>query len=149
MEEILPVHFAAANVSKGRGNRGMLASMSDTPAEVRTMQSRILIADDQPDVLKALCLLLKGHGYATETVTSPADLLDALGHAEFDLLLMDLNYARDTTSGREGLDLLAHLKALDGIPPIVVMTGWATVGIAVEAMQRGRSSGPIHSCSKS
>ncbi len=137
MEEILPVHFAAANVSKGRGNRGMLASMSDTPAEVRTMQSRILIADDQPDVLKALCLLLKGHGYTTETVTSPADLLDALGHAEFDLLLMDLNYARDTTSGREGLDLLAHLKALDGIPPIVVMTGWATVGIAVEAMQRG------------
>ena len=115
----------------------MLASMSDTPAEVRTMQSRILIADDQPDVLKALCLLLKGHGYTTETVTSPADLLDALGHAEFDLLLMDLNYARDTTSGREGLDLLAHLKALDGIPPIVVMTGWATVGIAVEAMQRG------------
>jgi len=115
----------------------MLASMSETPAEVRTMQSRILIADDQPDVLKALCLLLKGHGYATETVTSPADLLDALGHAEFDLLLMDLNYARDTTSGREGLDLLTHLKALDGIPPIVVMTGWATVGIAVEAMQRG------------
>src|SRR5882762_3574003 len=137
MEEILPVHSAAANVSKGRGNRGMLASMSDTPAEVRTMQSRILIADDQPDVLKALCLLLKGHGYTTETVTSPADLLDALGHAEFDLLLMDLNYARDTTSGREGLDLLTHLKALDGIPPIVVMTGWATVGIAVEAMQRG------------
>src|SRR5712672_120361 len=137
MEEILPVHFAAANVSKGRGNRDMLASMSETPAEVRTMQSRILIADDQPDVLKALCLLLKGHGYTTETVTSPADLLDALGHAEFDLLLMDLNYARDTTSGREGLDLLAHLKALDGIPPIVVMTGWATVGIAVEAMQRG------------
>ena len=137
VEAFLPVHSAAANVSKGRGNRGMLASMSDTPAEVRTMQSRILIADDQPDVLKALCLLLKGHGYATETVTSPADLLDALGHAEFDLLLMDLNYARDTTSGREGLDLLAHLKALDGIPPIVVMTGWATVGIAVEAMQRG------------
>src|SRR5712671_4348671 len=137
VEALLPVHFAAVNVSKGRGNRGMLASMSETPAEVRTMQSRILIADDQPDVLKALCLLLKGHGYTTETVTSPADLLDALGHAEFDLLLMDLNYARDTTSGREGLDLLAHLKALDSVPPIVVMTGWATVGIAVEAMQRG------------
>ena len=115
----------------------MLASMSDTRAEVRTMQSRILIADDQPDVLRALCLLLKGHGYTTETVTSPSDMLEALGRAEFDLLLMDLNYARDTTSGREGLDLLAHLKALDGIPPIVVMTGWATVGIAVEAMQRG------------
>jgi len=111
--------------------------MSETPAEVRTMQSRILIADDQPDVLRALCLLLKGHGYTTETVTSPSDLLEALGRAEFDLLLMDLNYARDTTSGREGLDLLARLKALDGVPPIVVMTGWATVGIAVEAMQRG------------
>jgi len=115
----------------------MLASMSETPAEVRTMQSRILIADDQPDVLKALCLLLKGHGYTTETVTSPADLFEALGRAEFDLLLMDLNYARDTTSGREGLDLLTRLKAIESVPPIVVMTGWATVGIAVEAMQRG------------
>ena len=101
------------------------------------MQSRILIADDQPDVLRALCLLLKGHGYTTETVTSPADLLAALGRSEFDLLLMDLNYARDPTSGREGLDLLAHLKTIDTAPPIVVMTGWATVGIAVEAMQRG------------
>jgi len=101
------------------------------------MQSRILIADDQLDVLRALCLLLKGHGYTTETVTSPGDLLEALGRSEFDLLLMDLNYARDTTSGREGLDLLAQLRAIDGVPPIVVMTGWATVGIAVEAMQRG------------
>jgi sigma-B regulation protein RsbU (phosphoserine phosphatase) len=101
------------------------------------MESRILIADDQPDVLRALCLLLKGHGYSTETVTSPANLLEALGRSEFDLLLMDLNYARDTTSGREGLDLLTRLKAIDGVPPIVVMTGWATVGIAVEAMQRG------------
>jgi sigma-B regulation protein RsbU (phosphoserine phosphatase) len=115
----------------------MLASMSDTPAEVRTMESRILIADDQPDVLRALCLLLKGHGYSTETVTSPVDLIEALGRSEFDLLLMDLNYARDTTSGREGLDLLTRLEAIDGVPPIVVMTGWATVGIAVEAMQRG------------
>src|SRR3981081_489454 len=102
MEEILPVHFAAANVSKGRGNRGMLASMSDTPAEVRTMQSRILIADDQPDVLKALCLLLKGHGYSTETVTSPGDLVEALGRGELDLLLMDLNSARDAHYGGDG-----------------------------------------------
>src|SRR6202047_4430613 len=115
----------------------MIASMSETPVEVRNMQSRILIADDQPDVLKALCLLLKGHGYTTETVTSPSDLLDALGRAEFDLLLMDLNYARDTTSGREGLDLLTRLTTMESVPPIVVMTGWATVGIAVEAMQRG------------
>ena len=115
----------------------MLASMSETPIEVRTMQSRILIADDQADVLRALCLLLKGHGYSTETVTSPSDLLEALQRSEFDLLLMDLNYARDTTSGREGLDLLTRLKGMERVPPIVVMTGWATVGIAVEAMQRG------------
>jgi phosphoserine phosphatase RsbU/P len=107
--------------------------------EVKKMQSRILIADDQPDVLGALCLLLKGHGYVTETVTSPGDLMEALQRAEFDLLLMDLNYARDTTSGREGLDLLAQLKGVESVPPIVVMTGWATVGIAVEAMQRGVS----------
>jgi phosphoserine phosphatase RsbU/P len=104
---------------------------------IERMQTRILIADDQPDVLAALCLLLKGHGYVTETAASPADLLETVGHGEFDLLLMDLNYARDTTSGREGLDLLAQLTAMDGVPPIVVMTGWATVGIAVEAMQRG------------
>jgi sigma-B regulation protein RsbU (phosphoserine phosphatase) len=104
---------------------------------VESMQPRILIADDQADVLRALCLLLKGHGYATETVASPADLLAAVAGRDFDLLLMDLNYARDTTSGREGLDLLAQLKAIEGVPPIVVMTGWATVGIAVEAMQRG------------
>jgi phosphoserine phosphatase RsbU/P len=115
----------------------MLACISDTPTEVRTMESRILIADDQPDVLRALCLLLKGHGYSTETVTSPSDLLEAVQRSEFDLLLMDLNYARDTTSGREGLDLLTRLKAMESVPPIVVMTGWATVGIAVEAMQRG------------
>src|SRR5713101_2208358 len=119
------------------GSAVMLASISETPVEVRTMQSRILIADDQADVLRALCLLLKGHGYSTETATSPADLLEALQRSEFDLLLMDLNYARDTTSGREGLDLLTRLKAMERVPPIVVMTGWATVGIAVEAMQRG------------
>ncbi len=100
-------------------------------------QARIIIADDQPDVLEALRLLLKGHGYVTETVTSPAGLLEALGRSEFDLVLMDLNYARDTTSGREGLDILTQLKDSGDAPPIVVMTGWATVGLAVEAMQRG------------
>jgi phosphoserine phosphatase RsbU/P len=113
------------------------APAMEIPVGVKSMQPRILIADDQPDVLRALCLLLKGHGYVTETAASPADLLEAVVRAEFDLLLMDLNYARDTTSGREGLDLLAQLNAIEGLPPIVVMTGWATVGIAVEAMQRG------------
>ena len=98
---------------------------------------RILIADDQPDVLNALRLLLKGQGYETEGVSSPAELLRAVEASEFDLLLMDLNYARDTTSGREGLDLLSHLKETEDAPAIVVMTGWATVGLAVEAMQYG------------
>jgi sigma-B regulation protein RsbU (phosphoserine phosphatase) len=115
----------------------MAIAAVEISSEVETMQPRILIADDQPDVLRALCLLLKGHGYATEAVSSPAELLDAVACREFDLLLVDLNYARDTTSGREGLDLLSHLKAMDRVPPIVVMTGWATVGIAVEAMQGG------------
>jgi sigma-B regulation protein RsbU (phosphoserine phosphatase) len=105
--------------------------------ESEIAQPRVLIADDQADVLEALRLLLKGHGYVTEAVASPMALLDAIARREFDLILMDLNYARDTTSGREGLDLLTRLQAVDGAPPIVVMTGWATVGLAVEAMQRG------------
>ena len=104
---------------------------------METTLARILIADDQPDVLNALRLLLKGQGYETEGVTSPAELLTALGAQEFDLVLMDLNYARDTTSGREGLDLLDKLKGFEDPPAIVVMTGWATVGLAVEAMQYG------------
>lgn len=105
--------------------------------EIGPTQASILIADDQPDVLEALRLLLKGHGYVTETVASPAALVDAMARRDFDLVLMDLNYARDTTSGREGLDVLTKLKASETAPPIVVMTGWATVGLAVEAMQRG------------
>jgi len=103
------------------------------------MQPRILIADDQQDVLDALRLLLKGHGYSIETVNSPADLLSAVACQDFDILLIDLNYARDTTSGREGLDVLSRLKEIEDAPPIVAMTGWATVGLAVEAMQYGVS----------
>jgi phosphoserine phosphatase RsbU/P len=102
-----------------------------------TTPTRILIADDQPDVLNALRLLLKAEGYETEAVSTPAELLRAVEAREFDLLLMDLNYARDTTSGREGLELLNRLKELEDAPAIVVMTGWATVGLAVEAMQCG------------
>ena len=105
------------------------------------MRRHILIADDQQDVLDALRLLLKGHGFTTELVNSPAALLAALHSAEgtFDLILMDLNYARDTTSGREGLDVLGSLKAREDAPPVVAMTGWATVGLAVETMQFGVS----------
>jgi sigma-B regulation protein RsbU (phosphoserine phosphatase) len=102
-----------------------------------TTPTRILIADDQPDVLNALRLLLKTEGYETEAVTTPADLLRTVEEREFDLVLMDLNYARDTTSGREGLELLHRLKEFENGPVIVVMTGWATVGLAVEAMQCG------------
>ncbi len=102
-----------------------------------TTPTRILIADDQPDVLNALRLLLKAEGYETEAVTTPAELLRAVEERPFDLLLMDLNYARDTTSGREGLELLNRLKKLEDAPVIVAMTGWATVGLAVEAMQCG------------
>jgi sigma-B regulation protein RsbU (phosphoserine phosphatase) len=104
--------------------------------EAQAVQPRILIADDQPDVLEALRALLKGHGYRTELATSPAGIIDAVSNAQFDLILMDLNYARDTTSGREGLDLLSRLREATSAP-IVVMTGWATVNLAVEVMQRG------------
>lgn len=99
--------------------------------------ARILVADDQEDVLAALRLLLKGEGYRTETVTSPAKALTALEHGDFDAALIDLNYARDTTSGKEGLSLLARLRALDSTLPVVVMTAWANVDLAVEAMRNG------------
>ena len=98
---------------------------------------RTLIADDQPDVLAALRLLLKGAGYQTEAADSPAAVLDAIKHEKFDLVLMDLNYARDTTSGKEGLDLIERIHALDHDLPIVVMTAWATVDLAVESMRLG------------
>jgi phosphoserine phosphatase RsbU/P len=98
---------------------------------------RTLIADDQPDVLEALRLLLKGAGYQTEAVTTPSGVIEALKTHDFDLLLMDLNYARDTTSGQEGLDLLSRVQAVDSTLPIVVMTAWGSVELAVEAMRRG------------
>ena len=98
---------------------------------------RTLIADDQADVRAALRLLLKGAGYQTEAADSPAAVLDAIKQQKFDLVLMDLNYARDTTSGKEGLDLISRIQALDNDLPIVVMTAWATVDLAVETMRLG------------
>ncbi|HEV2885143.1 MAG TPA: SpoIIE family protein phosphatase [Pyrinomonadaceae bacterium] len=98
---------------------------------------RTLIADDQPDVATALRLLLRQAGYQTEAVTSPAAVLEAIQQREYDLVLMDLNYARDTTSGQEGLDLITNIRNLDSILPVVVLTGWGTVPLAVEAMHRG------------
>lgn len=100
-------------------------------------EPRVLIADDQPDLLDALRLLLKGEGIQMETVTSPEAVIAAIETRAFDLLLMDLNYTGDTTSGREGIDLLARVRAVDELLPIIVMTGWGSVDIAVEAMRRG------------
>jgi DNA-binding NtrC family response regulator len=98
---------------------------------------RILIADDQADVVAALSLLLKGEGFRIESASSPAGVLKALDGQEFDVVLIDLNYARDTTSGAEGLDLLSKIQALDPSLPVVVMTAWGSVNLAVEAMRRG------------
>jgi DNA-binding NtrC family response regulator len=99
--------------------------------------TRILIADDQRDVLEALRILLKGEGYQTEAVTSIAGVLNALQKKDFALLMMDLNYTRDTTSGQEGLELIPKIQEIDNTLPIVVMTAWATIDLAVEAMKRG------------
>src|ERR1700753_3818359 len=99
----------------------------------------ILIADDQPDVLEALRFLVKGEGYSAESVNSPAAAIDAVESRDFDAVLMDLNYTRDTTSGQEGLELLNRIQTLDTTLPVIVMTAWGSVELAVEAMRRGAS----------
>src|SRR5213593_3885616 len=102
-----------------------------------TSAPRTLIADDQPDVLEALRLLLKTEGYQIEAVNSPSAVLDRLKSGTFDVLLMDLNYTRDTTSGQEGLDLLSRIQDIDDTLPVVAMTAWGSIDLAVEAMRRG------------
>ncbi|HWG37262.1 MAG TPA: sigma-54 dependent transcriptional regulator [Terriglobales bacterium] len=101
------------------------------------MNPKILIADDAPDIREALRLLLKREGFRTEAVDAPAAALQAVTAQEFDLLLLDLNFTRDTTSGAEGLELLPRIAALDSTLPVVIMTAWGTVEIAVEAMRQG------------
>ncbi|HEX6324472.1 MAG TPA: SpoIIE family protein phosphatase [Vicinamibacterales bacterium] len=101
---------------------------------------RVLVADDQTDILQALRLLLVDAGVEPELVTSVDGVRDRLSRGTFDLLLMDLNYSRDTTSGREGLDLITEVRARDRHLPIVVMTGWGSIDTAVEAMRRGARS---------
>jgi DNA-binding NtrC family response regulator len=102
------------------------------------MQSgTILIGDDQRDVLESLELLLRPEGYRVETATSPAQVIQQVGSREFDLVVIDLNYSRDTTSGGEGLELLQQLHGYDSTLPVVVLTAWASVELAVEAMQKG------------
>jgi DNA-binding NtrC family response regulator len=98
---------------------------------------RVLVADDQTDVLNALKLLLGGEGYDVTTATSPKELVAALEGADYDVALIDLNYTRDTTSGQEGFALLDRIKAIDPTLPVLVMTGWSSVSGAVEAMRRG------------
>jgi DNA-binding NtrC family response regulator len=97
----------------------------------------VLIADDQPDILHALRVLLRGEGCKVKAVNTPDEALDALAHHPFDVALIDLNYARDTTSGSEGLDLIGSIRKLDPDLPVVVMTAWATIDLAVECMRRG------------
>jgi DNA-binding NtrC family response regulator len=110
---------------------------STATVAVKPEPVRVLIADDQADVREALRLLLKAEGYSTETVSSPNATLDAIQNGDFDVVLMDLNYQRDTTSGQEGIDLLSRVQSLDSRLPIVVMTAWGSVELAVEAMRRG------------
>ncbi len=100
---------------------------------------RVLIADDQKDVLDALQLLLKGCGFSTEAATHPPRVLSLLETGEFDAVVMDLNYARDTTSGFEGLELVSLIRLMDPLLPVIVMTAWGNVDLAVEAMRRGAS----------
>jgi DNA-binding NtrC family response regulator len=104
-----------------------------TPAS----QMRILIADDQPDVLEALRLLLKREGFKIEAVESPQQALQAIENRDYDVAIIDLNYTRDTTSGQEGLELLAKIQTIDSMLPVIVMTAWGSVDLAVEAMRRG------------
>jgi DNA-binding NtrC family response regulator len=111
---------------------------NSTPAAVtRSSPPRVLAADDQQDILDAIELLLKPQGYKVDVVRSPELAREALASVSYDAVLIDLNYARDTTSGQEGLDLLSEIVALDSTPPVIVMTAWGNVGLAVEAMRRG------------
>ncbi len=100
-------------------------------------QPRTLIADDQPHVVEALQMLLKHEGIQADAAQTPAAVLDQLKSRPYDVLLMDLNYARDTTSGEEGLDLIEQVHAIDDTLPVVAMTAWGSVELAVEAMKRG------------
>ncbi|HWC99051.1 MAG TPA: SpoIIE family protein phosphatase [Candidatus Sulfopaludibacter sp.] len=116
----------------------MVMCVTDTPGvAAKPKPFRVLVCDDQHDVLEAMRLLLKGQGFQAVTVDSPKALLNATRNDSFDLILADLNYTRDTTSGAEGLDLLASLDQQGNATPVVVMTAWGSVDLAVEAMRRG------------
>jgi DNA-binding NtrC family response regulator len=131
-------------MTKSTGQAGISGGTAETAAagssgSVPNKPYKLLIADDQPQILEALRLLLKPEGYQLELVRSPALLLEALAHETFDGVLIDLNYTRDTTSGREGMDLAVRIKEIDPQLPVVVMTAWGNIDLAVEAMRRGAS----------
>jgi phosphoserine phosphatase RsbU/P len=111
----------------------VLEAAPDSKIDVR----KVLVVDDQADVREALRLLLKGAGYSTETAESPNDALAAAAYCDHDLIVIDMNYAWDTTSGEEGLRLLDRLRAQCRDVPVIAMTGWSTIELAVEAMHRG------------
>src|SRR5262249_44938120 len=120
----------------GEAYSGSIAQLEKRAAD-SCDRRRVLIAEDQDDVLAALGLLLKGNGYEVSFVKSPREAVEALRQGVLDAVLLDLNYSRDTTSGNEGLALLAQVQALDNTVAIVVMTAWATIELAVNAMSRG------------
>src|SRR5437016_5412888 len=109
----------------------------NSPARTGANRPRILAADDQQHILEAIQLLLKPQGYAVDAVRSPVLVREALASSSYDAVLIDLNYTRDTTSGREGLDLLSGIVTQDSTLPVIVMTAWGNVELAVEAMRRG------------
>jgi DNA-binding NtrC family response regulator len=111
--------------------------MTMMPKTAKERVTSVLVADDQPDVREALRLLLKSEGFQIEAVASPGAVLESLERNSFSAALVDLNYARDTTSGREGLDLLSEIQTIDSSLPVIVMTAWGSVEVAVEAMRRG------------
>ncbi|MSO49508.1 MAG: response regulator [Acidobacteria bacterium] len=135
------LHWAVApsvpNRRKSRANFSAGMSLVDGPA---VDPAKILVADDQLDILQALRLLLVDAGHEADLVSSVGDVIDRMGAQRYDLLLMDLNYTRDTTSGREGLELLEKVRTQDPALPVVVMTGWGSIETAVEAMRRGARS---------
>jgi sigma-B regulation protein RsbU (phosphoserine phosphatase) len=133
-----PIRNAVSEISAAiswRFSHG--TSLDDTAGMPEQRTPRVLVADDQADIVTALRLLLRGAGLDADAADSVQEVRTRLRDAEYDLLLMDLNYARDTTSGREGLDLLTEVHAHDPLLPVVVMTGWGTIDTAVEAMRRG------------
>ena len=127
--------MAIAYACPGLARRLMVESLS-----VLMSNPKILVADDQADILQALRLLLTDAGFETDLVNSVGAVLDRVVERPYDLLLMDLNYTRDTTSGREGLELLDRVRTHDTTLPVVVMTGWGSIDTAVEAMRRGARS---------